>query len=345
MRPPSVLLVCDAGAEIGGGHVMRSLTLARALSGRGAACRMLAPASGVAIARTFAAGLAIGLAEGPDDPAALAAFAARREADVVVFDHFRLGAAEQALGASGRAAAAVDDLADRPMAVALVIDPGPDRRTADYAGLVGHETRLLLGPEHALVRPEFAEARQAGPGRPAAGPVRRVLVSLGLTDVGGISGRVVGRLLPRLGEATADVVLGPLAPSRAGLERLAARDSRVRLHAEVRDMAAMMAAADLAVGAGGSSTWERCVLGLPTLALVLAPNQAPSMAALARRGAAEVVDAGAADFEAAFDRAFAGLMASGDRRAALARRSAGLCDGLGAGRVAEAVLGLLRRPG
>jgi spore coat polysaccharide biosynthesis predicted glycosyltransferase SpsG len=151
---------------------------------------------------------------------------------------------------------------------------------------------------------------------------------------------VVNRLLPRLGGARVDVALGASAPSRPALERLAERDPRVRVHVETKDMAGLMAAADLAVGAGGSAAWERCTVGLPTVLLVQAENQEPAARALAERGAAEVIDARAPDFEAAFDRAFTGLARSPERRAKLSRISAGLCDGEGAGRVAEAFLSI-----
>jgi spore coat polysaccharide biosynthesis predicted glycosyltransferase SpsG len=75
--------------------------------------------------------------------------------------------------------------------------------------------------------------------------------------------------------------------------------------------------------------------------LVLADNQVPTSEAVARLGAAELVDARAPDFEAAFDRAFTGLMRNPDRRARMSAAAAKLCDGMGAGRVAEALLARL----
>jgi spore coat polysaccharide biosynthesis predicted glycosyltransferase SpsG len=103
-------------------------------------------------------------------------------------------------------------------------------------------------------------------------------------------------------------------------------------------MAGLCAAADLAIGAGGSSVWERCAVGLSGLTVVLAPNQEPGARALASAGACEVVDAAADDFEADFDRAFTGLLRSPERRARMGRAAAGLCDGEGAARAAEAFL-------
>jgi spore coat polysaccharide biosynthesis predicted glycosyltransferase SpsG len=95
------------------------------------------------------------------------------------------------------------------------------------------------------------------------------------------------------------------------------------------------------VGAAGSSVWERCVLGLPSAIVVLAENQRPAATALAERGAAMVVEAEAANFDMAFDRAVMKLMHDDGVRRDLARASAEVCDGKGAERVAEAFLELV----
>ena len=112
----------------------------------------------------------------------------------------------------------------------------------------------------------------------------------------------------------------------------------MKLHVETDAMAGLCAAADLSVGAGGSSVWERCSVGLPGVTLVLAENQAPGARALESAGAGEVVDARADDFEAAFDRAFTGLFRSPERRARMGKAAANLCDGEGAARAADAFL-------
>lgn len=324
---------------------MRALTLAGALAERGAKPSFLAPPFVEGLLDRFA-GPEIGrVAIAELDLAGLGEAAADAASgfDAVVFDHFRLGAREHYRIAGGRPSLAVDDLADRRLGVDMVLDVGPARRAADYEGLVEPEATLLLGPRYALVRPAFLARREAALARRGGETVGRVLVSLGLTDVGGVSARIVSRLLPRLSEAGLDVVLGRAAPSLPQLQRLAARDPRVTLHVETPDMDQLCAQADLAVGAGGSSTWERCALGLPTVLVVLADNQEPGARAVAEAGAAEAVDARADSFEADFDRAFLGLMRSPERRGRMARAAGALCDGEGAGRVAAAFLAMVAR--
>jgi len=144
------------------------------------------------------------------------------------------------------------------------------------------------------------------------------------------------------GAAALDVVVGSGAPSLAALTALADADPSVTLHVDTRDMARLTARADIAVGGGGSSSWERCVLGLPTLLLVLADNQAEAAVALAEAGAVIALDA-AAEFETGFDAAAARLIAEDALRRRLSMAAAGVCDGLGADRVADAFLGLVRR--
>ena len=110
-------------------------------------------------------------------------------------------------------------------------------------------------------------------------------------------------------------------------------------------MARLTAEADIGIGAPGSSTWERCVLGLPSVLVVLAENQRPAARAMAELGAALVVDVADADFETAFDRALMKLLRDAETRREMAARSAGVCDGLGAGRTAEIFLKLIAARG
>jgi len=340
MSGPSILIVADAGPTVGGGHVMRSLTLAGALTAQGADCRFAASPAAVALLASFA----------PEAPIVRVASAAPQDLtqavagerfDAVVFDHYGLSASDHAAMAKGRPALAIDDLADRPLAADLVVDSGPARRASDYDGLVPPAARLLLGPPYAPVRPEFAALREAALARHGGGPVARVLVSLGLTDVGGITAQLVDKLRPKAATAQIDVVLGAEAPSLAGLKRIARHDPRLSLHVDSAQMAELAANADLAIGAAGSSAWERCVLGLPSLMVVLADNQRGAARALADAEAALAVDATAPDFDDQFDRGLARLLRDSELRARLAGAGAAVCDGLGAPRVAEAFLKLI----
>lgn len=338
---PRILFIANAGPAVGGGHVMRSLSLARALEQHGAECFFLAPPPVAAILDAFAPDM------GRDDatslePEAVADAATGVQFDAVVFDHYGLGREEHEAVARGRPALVIDDLADRPLAADVILDSGPARTEADYALLAGG-ARLLLGPRYAPLRPEFADLRETALAR-RGGPVERVLIALGMTDVGGVTARVVDRLRQRVGQVVLDVVLGGGAPSLPSLRRVAAHDPRLRLHVDAQDMAQLILQADIAIGAGGSTSWERCTLGLPTLTIVLAENQRAAAFELAARNATLVIDAADGDFDRAFDRAAVRLMTDAATRARLTAASLEVCDGLGAPRVAEAFLDAISHP-
>lgn len=337
MNPPHILFVADAGPQVGGGHVMRSLTLARALDARGARCRFLGTPEVRRLLDVFGPDMATE-AVASSTPSDMARTAAGLAFDAVVFDHYGLARPEHEAISAGRPSMAIDDLADRPLGVDLVLDPGPARRAGDYDGLAA-EARLLLGPAYAPVRPEFAALREATlTGR--GGPVRRVLIALGLTDVGGITARVVERLR-QTGAPIFDVVVGGAAPSLPRLQAMAAQDLRIQIHVDTQDMAQLTASADMAIGAAGSTTWERCILGLPSVLLVLADNQRPAADALGSQGAALVLDIADAGFENALDAAIALLLSDDALRQTLSVASAALCDGHGAERVADAFLQII----
>lgn len=334
MTGPRILFVVDAGPAVGGGHLMRSLTLARALEAQGASYAFVGPPAVAELLDTFSPDSARIAAED------LAAAAVRESFDAVVFDHYGLSEPDHRAMAQGRPVLVIDDLANRPLGADIVLDAGPARKAEDYSGLVSVACRLLLGPNFAAVRPEFAALR--GPALAWRGePVQRILVSMGLTDVDGITSRVVELIRRRATEAGLDIVLGASAPSLPGLTKVARRDPRLMLHVDTPHMARLTAEADIGVGAPGSTTWERCILGLPSVLVVLADNQRPAAAAMADREAALVVDVADPEFDRSFDRALWNLLRDADLRRTLARNSAEVCDGLGAGRTAEALLAMI----
>jgi UDP-2,4-diacetamido-2,4,6-trideoxy-beta-L-altropyranose hydrolase len=321
---------------------MRCLTLARALMGRGCAVAFAANPAAQAVLDAFGP-RDITVYPLSDDLAEAAPHAAdwalAFKADWVLLDHYRLSAAEEAALKGSRRLAVLDDLADRPRPADLVINPGYGRLPGNYAGLVPEGARVLAGPQYAIVRPEFAAHRdQALRRRREGGHLRRVLISLGLTDVEGITARVVQILRPHLEGLILDVAVAGSAPSLPALREQAKADGNLRLHVDNHAMAELMSQADIAVGAGGSSVWERATLGLPTVTVVLADNQRRMAETMTQVGLTLAVDAQAADFEAQLVEAVRRLIDNPALRRWLFEAPCHACDGLGAERVAEALL-------
>jgi len=166
----------------------------------------------------------------------------------------------------------IDDLADRQHDCDVLLDQNyyTDMDTR-YIGKVPEHCRLLLGPRYALLRDEFRQLRDQV--KPRTGPVKRIMVFFGGVDADNYTGSTID-VLVSLGmkELHVDVVVGKQHPYREQIESICLQHN-FGCHVQTSHMADLMAAADLSVGAGGSAIWERCCLGLPTIAFCTADNQ------------------------------------------------------------------------
>ncbi len=205
--------------------------------------------------------------------------------DWLVVDHYALDRCwEDALAAHCRQLLVIDDLADRPHRCNLLLDQNLGRQSQDYAALVPTHCQVLVGPHYALLRPEFAALRHYSLQRRQAQPaLRQLLITMGGVDQPNATGQVLQALktcaLPQ--DCCITVVMGLTAPWSQNVQELAAQMPwPTEVAVNVNDMAQRMADSDLAIGAAGSTSWERCCLGLPTLMVVLAENQQPGAQAL-----------------------------------------------------------------
>jgi UDP-2,4-diacetamido-2,4,6-trideoxy-beta-L-altropyranose hydrolase len=265
--------------------------------------------------------------------------------DILIVDQYSLGTAfETRCRGWANRIVVIDDLANRSHDCDLLIDTTFGRMAADYFPLVPARALVLVGAQYAPLRPEFAARRAESLGRRAAfGKVERILVSLGLTDVGGITEQVVRVMRDVPPNVWIDVVIGAAAPSRSGLEELAAKEPRLCLHIDPLDMAGLMVKADLAIGAGGTTGWERCCLGLPTLMLVLADNQEMNAKELERAGAAVRVGYQAKINPRMIGKALITLIAEPNRLRGMSEQAAAICDGRGVERVYKNILSVNAR--
>ncbi|MGD2131238.1 MAG: UDP-2,4-diacetamido-2,4,6-trideoxy-beta-L-altropyranose hydrolase [Maricaulaceae bacterium] len=323
----------DAGAAIGLGHAMRCLTLADELGRRGWTCEF-AVNPGARQVLGSVAELTWPFTElaAPDDPNGLAEIAGAG-CDLLVVDHYGLDAGyEAACRRFADKIVVIDDLADRPHDADLLIDATYARDADDYADLVDEDATRLAGAAYAFLAEGFARARpRALARRGELGGVARVLASLGGAPPAALLDRVASAARRGVPGAHVDVAAGASGPMQAD------RDPRVKVHRGRVDMIGLGAAADLAVGAGGTASWERCCLGLPTVLVEIADNQREVARALGRAGAA--VTAG--ELRTIDDDVLAALVREtaldGNRLAEISRRAALICDGLGARRVVNAI--------
>jgi UDP-2,4-diacetamido-2,4,6-trideoxy-beta-L-altropyranose hydrolase len=186
----------------------------------------------------------------------------------------------------------VDDLADRPHECNLLLDQNLGRTMDDYADLVPENCIVLIGPHFALLRSEFAAMREYSLERRASSRIKRLLISMGGVDMSNTTSEILETLkdCPLRDECGITVVMGSQSPWRDNVSAIAASMHwRVEVLTGIDEMARVMADSDLAIGAAGSTSWERCCLGLPTLLVVLSENQWDGARALAKAGAAILV--------------------------------------------------------
>lgn len=341
-----IVFRCDAGPEIGGGHVMRCRALAQEMSSRGHATAFIMSASQMAEslrADGWEVNVLYPEAHEPEPHPPHAHWLsmpwsrdgeqtidALGEADWLVLDHYGLDRRWVCMLREAHPALrvlAIDDLDDRPLNADLVLDIGRlgGRRRHGAPG-------QMIGPRFALLRPEFAEMRSAALARRNE-PVRRAIILPGLMDAAALAPRALDALDEAGFKGEAEVVMGSSAQSRPEVEtRVSGRRDRI-LTLDAQDMARRLTLADICIGAGGGTAWERCCLGLPTVAVAVADNQRAQVNMLDKVGATiglSLADAHGIGLSDAI-RQVVGV------REKMVTAAASLCDGAGTERVADAL--------
>ncbi|MEA2108278.1 MAG: UDP-2,4-diacetamido-2,4,6-trideoxy-beta-L-altropyranose hydrolase [Pseudomonadota bacterium] len=345
-----VVIRADASYKIGSGHIYRCLSLATELNKRGAEvffiCRQL---SGNLCDLLSDRNFRVFRLPAPEEGAVecLPVEDARETMDVLaslagvidwlVVDHYNLGRAwESEFRGRVENILVLDDLADREHDCDVLLDqgfyPGMKHR---YHGLVPADCRLLLGPHYALL--DFSFARQSGEKKEKLG--KRLFVFFGGSDATNETGKTLAAL-PLLAnrQLQLDVVVGGGNPYREKIEKQAASCKQVKFHYQVDTMASLMAKADIALGAGGTTTWERCCLGLPSIVISVADNQTALSATLGLDGRILYLGESSQVGVETIAQAIQTLLDFPWWRRSLSRRSRELVDGYGCRRLSRILL-------
>lgn len=360
-----VVFRVDASLQIGSGHVMRCLTLAIGLRANGASCQficrehpgnlasairqrgfavhLLPMGHSCSITQTVGPGTAwLGATldqEIEDAALALAPLAA----DLLVVDHYSLDSTwEVRMRSLCRKVMVIDDLANRNHECELLLDQNLGRHRNDYLGLTPDTANLLVGPAYALLRTEFSMLREHAIPRRRAGELKRVMISLGGVDQDNITVDVLDALKRSSRNNLAiTVVMGAAAPHIESVQRIAeTMPWPTEVVVAVDDIAARMLNSDIAIGAAGSTSWERCCLGLPSIVLCLADNQKEVIQALVDAQVSRVISVcslksnGADALSQVIDEMASDLWV-------YAERSMKVIDGLGVNRVVKCIEALI----
>lgn len=359
----------DSSLQIGSGHVMRCLVLAEQLRANGAECHFISRAHpgnllDLIRQRGFSVtALPVELSSSPantqvarerlkestyapwlgcdwqTDAEKARAVLAKLQPDWLVVDHYALDQRwETALRPYYQKLMVIDDLADRPHQCNFLLDQNLGRQPQDYANLVPSQCKVLIGPQYALLRPEFSALRAYSLQRRQHPVLKQVLITMGGVDMSNATGQVLQALkgCTLSQNCRISVVMGLQAP---WLQQVRDQAKEMPWPTEVlvdiSDMAQRMAESDLAIGAAGSTSWERCCLGLPTLLVVLGDNQ--RLGAQALQDAQAVIFSGDVNDIAVTLPLAINASASRHRLQTMSAATAAITDGRGVEKVLKAM--------
>jgi UDP-2,4-diacetamido-2,4,6-trideoxy-beta-L-altropyranose hydrolase len=299
----------DASVTIGTGHVMRCLTLASALRERGAVvafvsrahdgnlCDLIAqrgflitrlpsPDAGFQVEHNLAHAASLGSTWQEDAAQTRAAIEGLGlKPDWLVVDHYAVDQRwESVLRTSAGRIMVIDDLANRMHHCDLLLDQNlVTERHARYRGKVPTNCIMLLGLKYALLQPIYAQLHDHM--LPRTGPIRHIFIFFGGADSDNLTGRTLAAFLRlQRPEIEVNVVIAAGSSHAKNIRQQVAGHSNIHLHSGLPSLAPLMAKADLAVGAGGATSWERLCVGLPSLVVTLAEHQRQVAAYLHAKG-------------------------------------------------------------
>lgn len=342
-----VAIRVDASRHLGLGHLKRCLALAGSLREAGADVLFLSVRHDVDVPAYARSGgfpcKELGPVEAPNGTAlkrddavlvdaqrSIEALSAWRPSWVVV-DHYDLNADwhERVSRTLVARIAVIDDLANRPLAAEVVVDPNfSNDHRRKFGALVDGDTELLAGPRFSLLGQRYANACRYV----FQEEVQSIGIFMGGTDPANVSPIVLSACRDFAGFAgPIEIVTTSANPHFDELQKACARSPHTSLLVDLDDLSDFFARHDLQIGAGGGATWERCCIGAPTLALVCADNQKIVVPALHELGVVATSDELSPEF---LGGVVGRLLSAPEERKRLSDRAAAMVDGIGAHRVA-----------
>lgn len=342
MASETLLIRADASVATGSGHVMRCLALAQAWQDSGGEALFCQAESTPAIQARLQAErvsqICLNAVPGSvEDADSTARLATEHSAKWVAVDGYAFGADYQrALKDAGLKVLFIDDNghADHYFAD-LVLNQNAHANEAVY-GSREPQTRLLMGGRYAMLRREFVRWRDWE--REISPRGYRVLITMGGSDPGNVTEKVLRGLAPLLGEVEVLAVIGGSNPHAENLGKTTEElGSVVRFEKDVANMPEFMAWADIAISAAGSTCWELCALGLPAMVIDAAPNQKEIACGVEGRGAAIHLGSGESWDSTTLAGKVKELLKFPETRSTMSCHGRMLVDGRGAERVIAAM--------
>jgi len=340
MKP--LIIRADASPEIGTGHVMRCLSLAEAWQDTGgevffvSACD--APALEVRLKNEGIQILHISQEAGAlGDADETARIAQKLGADWIIADGYHFGAEYQkAIKDSGLSLLFIDDYGHADHYYADIVLNQNIYADMSFYSKYEPYTRFLLGTKYVLLRREFLKG--SGWYRDIPEIARKILVTLGGGDPDNVTLKVIEAVKTvDVSGLEVIVVIGGANPHFDLIQETGKVLPNFTLLKNADNMPELMAWADIAISAGGSTCWELLFMGVPSIVIPIAENQEPIAKELRSQNIAKVVEFKVLKNKRELFKLIFDFLQSYEMRSAFSKRMAQCIDGKGSSRIINAI--------
>ena len=217
-------------------------------------------------------------------------FLKNKNIDLIIVDHYGLDEIwEKLLRPFVKRMMVIDDLANRSHDCDVLLDQNYYQSLENrYCHLAPKDCHALLGPKYAMIRPEFfnIKAERSRLGKSEPHPIKNIIVYMGSSDLKNYTEKVLLSLLlqPKINTFHVDVVMGILNPHKEKIQEICLNHA-FSYHCQPDYYHDLLGQADIAIMAGGVSTYERCFILLPSIVYAIADNQRQLVKDIAAYGA------------------------------------------------------------
>ncbi|MBW8308966.1 MAG: UDP-2,4-diacetamido-2,4,6-trideoxy-beta-L-altropyranose hydrolase [Candidatus Paracaedibacteraceae bacterium] len=267
----------DASPLIGAGHAIRSCVIADELVNQGWSCSIITSATTYDFIQSLDRFPRLDPVEVDQTP---------QSCDLLVIDHYDIEVTyESHLRPFTKKIMVIDDLANRKHDCDILLDQTYGRQQADYQSLVPHFCKVLTGINYVLLRKEIRDLRdKALKKRQETKSIKRILITMGGSDPKNFTLKALEMIQRSSFKGEVDIVLGFSSENLESVKQYAeSLANKITIHTNA-DMPHLIYEADLCIGAAGSGVWERLYLGLPSVLIQTADNQAIIYNYLTRKG-------------------------------------------------------------
>ncbi len=342
----------DSAHCMGVGHVMRCIALADGLSKNDWDCHFICKqhkgsihkiieqhGHGVSLLDIDSSFIGLSEYEGwvgstQIDDAKASLSSIKHAANLLIVDHYGLDEVwEKLVKPKVGLIIVIDDLANRAHACDILIDSKYGRLGDDYLDYIDGSTVLLVGAQYCILRNEFPELIDlAKEKRKKTKKIKTILINFGGTDPKGYSELAFDMITNNFSEIDIEIVIGS---NHSCLEKFKRNKSRnIRVHIDTEVMASIILRCDFAIGSYGGSSWERCLLGLPSIGILSADNQKFIARSLHESGASKCINK-----EELFDELHAILNGDFSWWKIMSQNAFNICDGKGVSRILSCIEG------